>query len=41
VPEGVAHRVDIAETPDLPGMLALVQDQVQMAKRLEGGKRPQ
>jgi uroporphyrinogen-III synthase len=41
VPEGVAHRVDIAETPDLPGMLALVQDQVHMAKRLEGGKRPQ
>lgn len=41
VPEGVARRVDIAETPDLPGMLALVQHQVQMAKRLEGGKRPQ
>ncbi len=41
VPEGVAQRVDIAETPDLPGMLALVQDQVRMAKRLEGGKRPQ
>lgn len=41
VPEGVADRVDIAETPDLPGMLALVQDQVRMAKRLEGGKRPQ
>ncbi|KGM89551.1 Uroporphyrinogen-III synthase [Roseovarius mucosus DSM 17069] len=41
VPEGVAQRVDIAETPDLPGMLALVQHQVQMAKRLEGGKRPQ
>ena len=41
VPEGVAQRVDIAEMPDLPGMLALVQHQVQMAKRLEGGKRPQ
>lgn len=41
VPVDVARRVDIAETPDLSGILALVQDQVRMAKRLEGGKRPQ
>lgn len=41
VPEGVAQRVDIAETPDMPAILAVVQHQVQMAKRLEGGKRPQ
>lgn len=41
VPEGVANRLDIAETPDLPGILAVVQDQLRLAKRLEGGKRPQ
>lgn len=41
VPEGMAQRVDIAETPDLPAILAVVQRQAQMAKRLEGGKRPQ
>ena len=41
LPEDVAACVRIAEMPDLPGVLAVVQDLVQMAKRLEGGKRPQ
>lgn len=41
VPGDVVARLDIAETPDLPGMRALVQDHVRMAKQLEGGKRPQ
>ncbi|KJS45556.1 uroporphyrinogen-III synthase [Roseovarius sp. BRH_c41] len=39
VPEGAATRVDIAQTPDLPGILAVLQGQVGAAKRLEGGKR--
>ncbi|WP_417728545.1 uroporphyrinogen-III synthase [Roseovarius sp.] len=41
VPEGTKSVVDIAQTPDLPGILAVLQEQVGMAKRLEGGKRPQ
>ncbi|WP_421999339.1 uroporphyrinogen-III synthase [Roseovarius mucosus] len=41
LPEDVAACVRIAEMPDLPGVLAVVQDLLQMAKRLEGGKRPQ
>lgn len=41
VPVGMAQVVDIAQTPDLAGILTVLQDQVRAAKRLEGGNRAQ
>lgn len=41
VPVGMAKMVDIAQTPDLPGILTVLHDQVRAAKRLEGGNRAQ
>lgn len=41
VPEGAAMGIEIAQTPDLSGILTVLQEQVRAAKRLEGGKRAQ